>query len=68
VNWMFTWLKPDGALDHAALAPVVADLFLGGLGAVKAPDSQRIPPSPSARPHPSPPPEGEGATPQGDFA
>jgi AcrR family transcriptional regulator len=68
VNWMFTWLKPDGALDHAALAPVVADLFLGGLGAVKAPDSQRISPSPSARPHPSPPPEGEGATPQGDFA
>jgi AcrR family transcriptional regulator len=37
INWMFTWLKPDGALDHDAIAPIVADLFLGGLGAVKAP-------------------------------
>jgi len=34
VNWMFTWHKPDGALDHAAIAPIVADLFLGGLPAV----------------------------------
>ncbi|TFZ07670.1 TetR/AcrR family transcriptional regulator [Ramlibacter humi] len=38
VNWMFTWLKPDGTLDHTAMAPVVADLFLGGLGAVKSPE------------------------------
>ena len=37
VNWMFTWMKPDGALDHDAMAPIVADLFLGGLAAVKAP-------------------------------
>ena len=37
VNWMFTWMKPDGALDHAAMAPVVADMFLGGLDAVKRP-------------------------------
>ena len=37
VNWMFTWMKPDGALDHEAMAPIVADLFLGGLGAVKDP-------------------------------
>jgi AcrR family transcriptional regulator len=37
INWMFTWLKPDGELDHAAIAPMVADLFLGGLPAVKAP-------------------------------
>ncbi|MGZ5269768.1 MAG: TetR/AcrR family transcriptional regulator [Ramlibacter sp.] len=37
VNWMFTWMKPGGALDHDAMAPVVADLFLGGLGAVKDP-------------------------------
>ncbi|WP_430423260.1 TetR/AcrR family transcriptional regulator [Methylibium petroleiphilum] len=35
VNWMFTWVKPGGALDHAALAPIVADLFLGGLPAVR---------------------------------
>ena len=34
INWMFIWLKPDGELDHADMAPVVADLFFGGLGAV----------------------------------
>ncbi len=37
INWMFTWMKPDGALDYDAMAPIVADLFLGGLPAVKAP-------------------------------
>ena len=37
INWMFTWMKPEGALDHAAIAPIVADLFLGGLPAVKLP-------------------------------
>lgn len=37
INWLFTWVRPDGALDHAALAPMVADLFLGGLSAVKLP-------------------------------
>ena len=37
INWMFTWLKPDGALSHDDMAPIVADLFLGGLGAVRAP-------------------------------
>ncbi len=36
MNWMFTWLRPDGALSHRDMAPVVADLFLGGLGAVAA--------------------------------
>jgi AcrR family transcriptional regulator len=35
MNWMFTWLQPDGKLSHADMAPVVADLFLDGLGAVK---------------------------------
>ena len=35
MNWMFTWLQPDGKLSHADMAPMVADLFLGGLGAVK---------------------------------
>jgi Tetracyclin repressor-like, C-terminal domain len=39
MNWMFTWLQPDGALSHADMAPVVADLFLGGLGAVRLPGS-----------------------------
>jgi len=37
INWMFTWLKPAGTLSHDDMAPIVADLFLGGLGAVRAP-------------------------------
>jgi AcrR family transcriptional regulator len=37
INWTFTWLRPTGRLSHDALAPVVADLFLGGLGAVQGP-------------------------------
>lgn len=37
MNWMFTWLKPDGALDHEAMAPIVADLFMGGIEAVQTP-------------------------------
>lgn len=37
INWMFTWLKPEGGLNHAAMAPVVADLFFGGIPAVKPP-------------------------------
>jgi len=37
INWMFTWLKPDGALNHATMAPIVTDLFLGGLHAVSLP-------------------------------
>jgi TetR/AcrR family transcriptional regulator len=37
INWMFTWLRPDGRLSHADMAPIVADLFLGGLSAVQAP-------------------------------
>lgn len=37
VNWMFTWMKPDGPLAYDAMAPVVSDLFLGGLEKVQAP-------------------------------
>jgi len=37
INWMFTWMSAEGPLDHEAMAPIVADLFLGGLGAVKPP-------------------------------
>ena len=37
MNWMFTWLQPGGPLTHRAMAPVVADLFFGGLPAVHAP-------------------------------
>ncbi len=31
INWTFTWLKEDGALSYAQMAPLVADLFLGGV-------------------------------------
>jgi TetR/AcrR family transcriptional regulator len=37
INWMFTWLKPGGAISHAEMAPIVADLFFGGLAAVRLP-------------------------------
>ena len=37
VNWMFTWMKPEGRLAYDDMAPVVSDLFLGGLEKVKAP-------------------------------
>ncbi|MDM0013943.1 TetR/AcrR family transcriptional regulator [Variovorax sp. J22P168] len=40
INWMFIWMRPDGELDYDSMAPVVADLFLGGLPAVQLP--QRV--------------------------
>jgi AcrR family transcriptional regulator len=43
MNWMFTWLRPGGRLTHAAMAPIVADLFLGGLEAVRAGDGSYRP-------------------------
>ena len=39
INWMFTWLKPEGTLSHQAMAPLVADLFFGGVPAVRLPRS-----------------------------
>jgi len=36
INWMFTWLRPDGSLTHETMAPIVTDLFFGGLHAVRA--------------------------------
>jgi TetR/AcrR family transcriptional regulator len=48
MNWMFTWLQPKGALSHADMAPVVADLFFGGLAAIRAPAASL---SPSASKH-----------------
>lgn len=44
INWMFTWLRPTGALTHADMAPIVADLFFGGVAAVKAPARPRAAP------------------------
>ena len=37
INWTFTWLRAGGALTHETLAPVVVQLFFGGLPAVVAP-------------------------------
>ena len=37
INWTFTWMRSGGALTHQALAPIVAELFFGGLQAVAAP-------------------------------
>ena len=37
INWTFTWLQPGGKLTYDAMAPMVADLFFGGLGAVQTP-------------------------------
>ncbi|MEO8188211.1 MAG: TetR/AcrR family transcriptional regulator [Burkholderiaceae bacterium] len=38
INWLFTWMRPGGALDHEGMADVVSDLFLGGLPAVRLPE------------------------------
>jgi AcrR family transcriptional regulator len=37
INWTFTWMKPGGTLTHRTLAPIVSELFFGGLPAVSAP-------------------------------
>ncbi len=44
INWLFTWLQPGGRLDHEALAPIVADLFVGGLGSVQLPAATTLNP------------------------
>ena len=38
INWMFTWLRPEGELTHEAMGSIVADLLVGGVPAVRAPD------------------------------
>ena len=48
MNWMFTWLQPGGRLSYAAMAPIVADLFFGGLNAVRLAES--IPSSIAVKP------------------
>ena len=52
INWMFTWMKPDGELDHSAMGPIVADLFLGGISQVRLPmaQAQRPPQEPIDEP------------------
>jgi AcrR family transcriptional regulator len=36
MNWTFTWLREDGPLSYADLAPVVSGIFLAGVRQVKA--------------------------------
>ena len=43
INWMFTWMRPEGELGYEAMAPIVADLFMGGVSAVQAPALRRRP-------------------------
>ncbi len=35
INWLFTWFKPGQPLDYSTLAPLVADLFLNGVGGLR---------------------------------
>ncbi|MEK8046962.1 TetR/AcrR family transcriptional regulator [Ideonella margarita] len=37
INWLFTWFRPGQPLTHAEMAPIVADLFFGGLAGVTVP-------------------------------
>ncbi len=34
MNWLFTWFKAGGSVSNAQLAPMVADVFFGGVAAV----------------------------------
>jgi TetR/AcrR family transcriptional regulator len=43
INWMFTWLRPSGAITHAHMGEMVAALFFGGLQAVAAQASSKGP-------------------------
>ncbi|MDE2297009.1 MAG: TetR family transcriptional regulator [Burkholderiales bacterium] len=45
MNWMFTWLRPTGRLTHAAMAPIVTELFFGGLNAVRVPQTHAVAPA-----------------------
>jgi len=56
INWTFTWLRSEGPLTHASLAPLVVELFLGGLQAVTVPA-----PVPTPVPRPVPRPVSESA-------
>ncbi|VTU34380.1 TetR/AcrR family transcriptional regulator [Variovorax sp. PBL-E5] len=42
INWMFTWLKPDGELDGDAIGRIVSQLYFGGVRAVVRPGSASL--------------------------
>ena len=41
LNWMFTWLRPDGRLNHATIAPMVCELFCHGLSGITVPEEPK---------------------------
>lgn len=41
LNWMFTWLRPEGRLTHASIAPLVCELFFNGLSGLGAPGGKQ---------------------------
>ena len=44
INWTFTWLKDRGPLTYSDMAPLVADLFLGGIGRVRFGETSAVRP------------------------
>jgi TetR/AcrR family transcriptional regulator len=44
INWTFTWLKDRGPLTYTAMAPLVADLFLGGIGRIRVGEASSVRP------------------------
>lgn len=43
LNWMFTWLRPNGRLDHTTIAPMVCELFFHGLQGITVPKGAKAP-------------------------
>jgi AcrR family transcriptional regulator len=43
INWTFTWLKDTGPLTYSDMAPIVIDLFLGGVSRVRPMRAARTP-------------------------
>ena len=41
INWMFTWMNPQGRWDHDTMAPIVSQLFLWGLQQLHAPEPSK---------------------------
>jgi len=54
MNWTFTWFSPRGPLRYQDLAPIVADLFIGGLGRLRAEQATSAATRRRARPRASP--------------
>ena len=44
INWTFTWLKDRGPLTYSDMAPLVADLFLGGIGRIRFGETSSVRP------------------------